>query len=415
MSSAIEEAAATFENSRLYVDPAVEGQVSSSDREEAARRLADASTPIFLAVIPETAQGSTAPIDLASATDKSGTYVVMSLPRGRVGTASDTLQGTDDAAIAASDASSDVPSFVNELVPRFEGLPSSGGGSGDGSSSSSNSGGGSGGAIALAILAVAGGGGFLLYRRNKRTKERAELEQVRTALDEDITKYGERLSELDLDLRHDSKVPIEARNEYGRALDLYENAKTYADRAERPTDLKPVTTALEEGRWLLACVDARSKGELLPERRLPCFFDPGHGPSVEDIEWAPPGGAPRTVPACAADAFRVRNGDDPETRMVQVGDDGERRPYYDAGPAYGGWAGGYFGGLLPGMLMGTMLGSAMSSPVYIDGGGDTGGGDSGGWGGDSGGGDFGGGFGGGGDFGGGFGGGGDFGGGFGGD
>jgi hypothetical protein len=112
---------------------------------------------------------------------------------------------------------------------------------------------------------------------------------------------------------------------------------------------------------------------------LPCFFDPGHGPSVEDVEWAPVGGAPRTVPACAADAFRVRNGDDPETRMVPVGD-GERRPYYDAGPAYGGWAGGYFGGLLPGMLIGTMLGSAMSSPVYIDGGGgDGGGGDSGGF------------------------------------
>ncbi|PZF79221.1 hypothetical protein C1I92_32240, partial [Jiangella anatolica] len=317
--------------------------------------------------------------DLGSAVGQSGTYVVLRAPDGRVNAASDVIRNANDVAIGVADNASDVPSFVDGLVSQVNDL-TSGQGSGTGNDSGS-SGGGGGGLLPLAILAAAGGGGFLLYRRNKRSKERAQLEQVRGALDEDITKYGERLSELDLDLRHDSKIPLEARNEYGRALDLYENAKTFADRAERPTDLKPVTTALEEGRWLLACVDARVKGEPIPERRLPCFFDPGHGPSVEDVEWSPIGGAPRTVPACAADAMRVKAGADPETRMVPVGD-GERRPYYDAGPAYGGWAGGYFGGLLPGMLIGTMLGSAMSSPIYVDGGG----GDGGGWGGDSGGG-----------------------------
>ena len=42
-----------------------------------------------------------------------------------------------------------------------------------------------------------------------------------------------------------------------------------------------------------------------------------------------------------------------------------RRPYWDAGPAYGPWAGGYFGGgILPGLLFGTLLGSMMSTPSY---------------------------------------------------
>lgn len=411
MASNLNEVASELERSPLYVHPAAAEELGErgftfGDGGEAAARdaIEGADSPFYVAVLPEAAADDNLARNLSGRLGD-GTYLVLfgnqtlsagstSISSGVRDLASEQIQAAD------GDLGAGITNFVEEAEQVIADGGSSAGGGGGGSSSDS----GGGGLLPLAILAAAGGGGFLLYRRNKRNKERAQLEQVRGALDEDITKYGERLSALDLDLRQDSKVPIEARNEYGRALDLYENAKTFADRAEKPSDLKPVTTALEEGRWLLACVDARSKGEPIPERRLPCFFDPGHGPSVEDIEWAPPGGTVRTVPACAADALRIKNGADPDIRMVPVGDD-ERRPYYDAGPAYGGWAGGYFGGLLPGMLIGTMLGSAMSSPVYVDGGGDGGGGDGGG--GDWGGGDFGGG----GDWGGGDFGGGDFGGG----
>ena len=96
----------------------------------------------------------------------------------------------------------------------------------------------------------------------------------------------------------------------------------------------------------------------MPERRAPCFFNPQHGPSVRDVRWAPPGGAPRDVPACAADAQRVEQGFDPHVREVMI--DGQRRPYYDAGPAYAPYAYGYYGGfgdVMTGMLVGTMLGS----------------------------------------------------------
>ena len=37
-----------------------------------------------------------------------------------------------------------------------------------------------------------------------------------------------------------------------------------------------------------------------PGATPPCFFDPRHGPSVRDVEWAPSDGAVRTVPACAS-------------------------------------------------------------------------------------------------------------------
>ena len=114
------------------------------------------------------------------------------------------------------------------------------------------------------------------------------------------------------------------------------------------------------------------------------------------------GGAPRAVPACAADAHRVEDGLEPASREVVVG--GERTPYWNAPAYYGPWAGGFFGGfgggLLPGLLVGSMLGTSLGWGAYPDaasaepdagdfGGGDFGGGDFGG--GDFGGGDFGGG------------------------
>ena len=61
-------------------------------------------------------------------------------------------------------------------------------------------------------------------------------------------------------------------------------------------------------------------GEPLPERREPCFFDPRHGPSMQDVAWTPPGGAERTIAVCAADARRLGAGEEPLVRLVRVGD-----------------------------------------------------------------------------------------------
>lgn len=395
MSGAYDDAGRSLQNSRLYVDPAAERELEAAGtpfggaaQDEARRVLDGASTPVYVAVLPSSAAADQNGLGaIANAVGDDATYIAV-FPdlTGKADSLLLDRSAVMSAAEQSAVASDDVGQFISDVVPRLDEVAADEGAAGSGTGSSG------GGWLPLAILAAAGGGGFLLYRRNKLSKERAQLEQVRGALEDDITTYGEQLSALDLDVQPTSAVPIEARDEYGRALDLYEQAKVYSERAEKPSDLKPVTHALEEGRWLLGCVEARLKHEPLPERRLPCFFDPGHGPSAEDVEWAPPGGAPRLVPACAADALRVKNGADPSIRMVPVGGD-ERRPYWDAGPAYGGWAGGYYGGVLPGMLMGTMLGSALSGPMYADGG--QVGGD---FGGDFGGGDFGG------DFGGGFGG-----------
>ena len=79
------------------------------------------------------------------------------------------------------------------------------------------------------------------------------------------------------------------------------------------------------------------------------------------MEWAPPGGAPRKVPACEADAQAVERGLEPASREVVAG--GSTVPYWNAPPYFSPWAGGYFmpfGGMgfLSGLFVGELLGGA---------------------------------------------------------
>jgi hypothetical protein len=280
--------------------------------------------------------------------------------------------------------------------------------------------------LLLIILFI--GGAFLVARAVNQSNERKaverrrgeDLEAVRKVADEDVTRFGEELQRLDTDLLTE---PLDeaARQDYQRALDSYESAKDSLDRVRAAEDIRHVTEALEDGRYAVACVKARTIGQPLPVRRPPCFFNPAHGPSTTDIEWAPPGGQPRQVPVCGADADRVSQGAEPDVRTVPQGVG--RVPYWQGGPAYSPWASGYFAGYATSGLLPTFLLVGMLSPGWMgggdpfdegggdggDGGGDGGdGGDGGGDGGDGGGdggdggGDYGGDYGGGGDGGGGF-------------
>jgi hypothetical protein len=243
--------------------------------------------------------------------------------------------------------------------------------------------------LGILIFIVAGIVGLAVVARKRRKERQArELAELKDSVYEDVTRLGEDISALNLNVT-DPQLDPAARDDYRRAMDSYDQAKSAADSARRPEDMRQVTTALEDGRYYMTAVRARLNGDPVPERRAPCFFNPQHGPSVQDVPWAPPGGAPREVPACAADAQRVLSGEDPDARLVTVG--GDRRPYWDAGPAYAPYAGGYYSGfgggnMLSGILIGTALGSMFGGGWGgggYDAGADSGGGD---WGGDGGGG-----------------------------
>ncbi|MEU1007314.1 hypothetical protein [Streptomyces sp. NPDC005890] len=414
--------ARALRQSPVYVDPAAQDQLSAADADTLAARIKDADKPLFIAVLPAGYPTTNLFADLRSATGVTGLYGIRLGDRFDARADSSVMSATARQNLVRSvqgeDAKAQLADFTDRALARMGGhAPRSWGGStGNGGGMSSTA------LITTAVVLVAAGaGGYALVHRTRRRREqeqRAALERLRVVVDEDITAFGEELDRLDF---HPSEPGADdaMRADYERALDAYETAKQRMGAAYRPEDVRTVTEALEDGRFSLAQLAARREHRPLPERRPPCFFDPRHGPSVSDATWTPPGGAARQVPVCAADATRLADGRDPVIREVDT--DYGRRPYWDAGPAYGPWAGGYFGGgLLPGLLVGTLLGSMMATPSYAadygTGYGDFGGGGF--EGGDVSGtdfdpGDFGGGFGdGGGDFGGGGDGGGDFGGGF---
>jgi hypothetical protein len=212
--------------------------------------------------------------------------------------------------------------------------------------------------VFLVLLAVAALVVRTVVQGNKRKsleRRQAELEPVRKLAFEDVTALGEELQQLDTDLAGTELEPG-ANADYQRALDAYESAKTAADSITAPEQVRHVTEILEDGRYAMACVRARVAGEPLPTRRPPCFFDPRHGLSVEDVPYTPPGGSPRDVPACALDAERVRAGAEPDIRKVMVGS--QRVPYWQGGRAYQPYAQGYFGGfgMMDMMFMGMLFG-----------------------------------------------------------
>ncbi len=194
-----------------------------------------------------------------------------------------------------------------------------------------------------------------------KSKRERQWEEVRASAQEDLVSLGDDIRSLDVDIQLPG-ASDEAKQRYEQALEAYQRASEIFDRAKRPEDLAPVSETLEEGRYAMACSKALLEGKQPPERRAPCFFDPRHGPSTEDVEWAPPEGAPRPVPACAADALRVKEGFAPHGRQVTV--DGRQTDYWNAPRHYGPWAGGYFngfggGGLLSSLLMGSALGAGL--------------------------------------------------------
>ncbi|WP_051717015.1 hypothetical protein [Streptomyces megasporus] len=408
----LDKVAAALRDDPVYVDPAASDKLSDAEASRLTEQIRDGDVPIYIAVLPDDpAYGGDAVFDrLRSEVGRPGVYAVALGSRFGAASDSSVLSGSTASALAEQNLRehSDQPdAILSGFITDVQSTARGGDGRG-GYDQGQGSGSGVGVMVGfLVVLALFAFGGLFLVRRSRKRQqeeERAELEQVRSAVQEDITAYGEALDRLDFSPSAPGVTP-EMLDDYRRALDAYEKAKDASAAARRPQDVRAVTEALEEGRFALAVLDARREGRELPERRPPCFFDPRHGPSVRDVEWAPPGGSPREVPVCAADATRIEDGLDPAVRTVPTAT-GERVPYWDAGPAYGPWMGGYFGGygsmLLPGLLFGTVLGSSLGGWGYGYGPG---------WGYGDGysGGDFGGGFGGG-DFGGGFGGG-DFGGG----
>ena len=181
--------------------------------------------------------------------------------------------------------------------------------------------GGTGGVITGAVMAfvVFAGSGILLLRRRRRWRE---LNRLQPLVQDDLSELARELEALP----EPDAAPVR------EPLDRARRAFKLARGVEH---LPLVASELGRARSALAVVRATQAGEAPPADRPPCFFDSRHGPSTTDVEWIPPGGAAaRSVPACAADAQRIRSGLVPEARAVEI-DEERIAPWFEGGPEFG--------------------------------------------------------------------------------
>jgi hypothetical protein len=185
------------------------------------------------------------------------------------------------------------------------------------------------------LLAAGVGTGSLLglrrhlVRRRARREDAEELLVAQTMADEDTTLLGEQLQRVERPVASmDDATPLDNQS----ARDANESAKRAVPRLRSADQVSTVVDTLSTGRYALACVHARIDGRPLPEQRVPCFFNPQHGPSFADVVWTSAVHGTRTVPACTQDAARVARGETPPIRKIRVGS--TLAPYWEAGAAY---------------------------------------------------------------------------------
>lgn len=380
---AVQQAASCLAANPVCVEPGANPGLTTAQATALRQRIDnEGAGPLYIAVLPppsvNQAGGSIDQLltDMANDVGRDGTYVVVAGHALRAGsTASEGFSGGELATAAVqSHRSQGLDAILTNLVDRVAAARSGSGGGGSGT------GGGSGGLgsawiIILAIPAAALAFLYLRRRRLLRADEQQQTEEVKRAAREDLLALGDDIRALDLDVEMPGANPA-AKQSYNKAVALYDRANQAFENASRPHDLAAVTSALEEGRFEMASAKAELEGKPPPERRPPCFFDPRHGPSVDDVEWSPPDGVPRPVPACAACRQRVESGLEPSARQVVVA--GRPMPYWGAPAYYGPWAGGYFGGFggggfLSGLFLGDLLGGGWGGG-WGDGGGFGGGG-----------------------------------------
>ena len=383
-------AAEELRSDPVYVDPDAERALTSDEAQRLRDQIRNAKAgPIRVAILPESAKdeaggdASAAAREIAGAVGEPGTYAVIVGESFRAGDTGDLPVSQLASEALQAKRSDGTAAVLSDFVDRVG--EAQRGGSSPGGREPGGGGGGSG--LFLLVLLAIPLVLFGLSRRRRRRQESEDLAEVKEFARDDLVALGDDIRALDLDVEMPS-ASSEAKQHYGRSVECYQAADEAWDAARRVEDMERVSSLLEEGRYEMTAAKAALAGEPIPEHRAPCFFDPRHGPSTTDAEWAPPGGSPREVPVCAADAQRIADGYEPDARQVAIG--GQSMPYWNAGPAYGPWAGGFFGGgLLPGLFVGSMLGGAMFGGWGSDaygadpgaegfGGGDFGGGDFGG-------------------------------------
>jgi hypothetical protein len=339
-----EEAAVAARDTGVSIDPGLD--VDREAISAAVARAGNAGVRLFVVLLEDDPSGG-ATTFADAVLDRIGSGTVLVLSDAAEGAAS-----TDfgrDALERALDAGFEAGGGDAGYVEAFAASLTGGGG-----------GGGFGWVILLAVV-----GGFVLLvvwamRRGRKSsaaaRERAIAEaraEIRSQIDAMANQILEITDRVKLSPSDEDNTHLEAATAtFAEASDRFEQA---ADLAA----LEALSDRLDEARWQLDAAEAIADGRPPPDRPAPegrhaCFFDPTHPGPFEDAEITTASGK-RIVKVCGPDAARLREGGDPEPRMIEVGGRGVPAPV--APRSHGG------GGLDVGDLLSVAVGGAVGRSI----------------------------------------------------
>lgn len=203
------------------------------------------------------------------------------------------------------------------------------------------------------LLVVGGGVVWMVMSSNRRSSKAADkrLAEAREQLSEQADDVADDiLAMADLVAAHDI---AEATEHFREANAIFAETEELIVEASHERELVDISNRLTEAEWRLEAAQAVMDGRDVPEkpttRPIECFFHSTKA-GVEEATIETPAGE-KTVSVCRECAERLRRGEDPTERQIQVG--GRRVPAGMAPRSYGG------GGLDPMDLF--MIGMAGSS------------------------------------------------------
>jgi|GEM_PF-624143 len=191
----------------------------------------------------------------------------------------------------------------------------------------------------LGIGALVGGGLLWSNRRSKKQLEvkdaddvagaRAEIQAQRDAVANYVLEQGDRI---------DASENAQALEYYRAATETFAEVDDLLPRTNDLLGLAELNDRIDYARWQMEAAEALVEGREVPpepdpDKPVACFFDPTHKPGTE-VAVVQTAAGDKEVNVCAIDAAKLRQGEKPTPRMIDV--HGRRVPAARAPRSHGG-------------------------------------------------------------------------------